>query len=46
VNVAKLVEDRDQALLGHGGGVVAPLELVGVEVGRVQGRRRHCAALD
>lgn len=42
VHVAELVEDGGQALLGHGGGVVAALELVQVEVGRVHGRR-HCA---
>lgn len=45
VHVAELVEDGGQALLGHGGGVVAALELVDVEVGRVQ-RRRHRAALE
>jgi hypothetical protein len=45
VHVAELVEDGGQALLGHGGGVVAALELVEVEVGRVQ-RRRHRAALE
>ena len=45
VHVAELVEDGGQALLGHGGGVVAALELVEVEVGRVKGRR-HCAALE
>jgi hypothetical protein len=45
VHVAELVEDGGEALFGHGGWVVAPLELVGLGVGKVQGPR-HCAGHD
>jgi hypothetical protein len=45
VHVTELVEDSGEAFLGHCGGVVAPLEFVGLGVRRVQGRRQ-CAGLD